>query len=50
MMIRKNNEDGQTHYVKFYLMDRWFSRIVGPLGGNYVLRRLHSTYQYTRWI
>ena len=47
MTIKKNNEDGQTHYVKFYMMDRW---IVGPLGRIYVLRRLHSTYQYTQWI
>ena len=45
--IKKNDEDGQTHNVKFYIVDRW---IVGPLGRNYVLRRLHSTYQYTRWI
>ena len=30
-MTIKNNEDGHTLNVKRYLMDRWFSRIVGPL-------------------
>ena len=37
--------DRRLYYVKFYMMDRWFSRIVGPLGRNYILSRLHSTYQ-----
>ena len=39
MTIKHNNEDEQTHYVRCYMTDRWFSRIVGPLGRSYVLRR-----------
>ena len=31
MRIKINNGDGQTRYVKRYMTDRWFSRIVGSL-------------------
>ena len=34
--IKNSNEDGQTHFVKRYMIERWFSRIVGPLGRSYV--------------
>ena len=34
--IKNSNEDGQTHFVKRYKIERWFSRIVGPLGRSYV--------------
>ena len=36
MTIKKSNEDGQTHFVKRRLIERWFSRIVGLLGRSYV--------------
>ena len=36
MTIKNSNEDGQTHYVKRYMKERWFTRIVGPLGRSYV--------------
>ena len=39
-MTIKSNEDGQTRYVKHYMTDRWFPRIVGSVG--------RST--YTSWI
>ena len=39
--INKNNGEGQTHYVKCYRMDRWFSIIRGSLGRSYVLRNIH---------
>ena len=39
-MTIKSNEDGQTRYVKHYMKDRWFPRIVGSVG--------RST--YTSWI
>ena len=42
MTIKDNNEHGQTRYVKRYMLDSYFSRIVGSLGRSYVLRRLHS--------
>ena len=35
MTIKNNNGDGQTLYVKRYMTDRWFSRIVGSLGRSY---------------
>ena len=38
MTIKNNNGDGQTRYVKRYMTDRWFFRIVGSLGGSNVLR------------
>lgn len=44
MTIKSNDEDGQTRYVKRYMTDIWFSRIVGSLGRNCVLRHLHSPY------
>ena len=34
--IKNSNEDGQTHFVKRYMIERWFTRIVGPLGRSYV--------------
>ena len=43
MAIKNNNKDGHTHYMKRYMTDREFSRIVGPLGRSYILRRLHNT-------
>ena len=36
MTIKNSNEDGQTHFVKRYMIERWFTRIVGPLGRSYV--------------
>ena len=36
MTIKNSNEDGQTHFVKRYMGERWFSMIVGPLGRSYV--------------
>ena len=39
--LKNNNGDGQTQNVKRYMTDRRCSRIVGPLGGSYVLRRVH---------
>ena len=50
MTIKNNNEHGQTRYVKRYMTDTWFSRIVGSLGRSYVLRRLHSTDTWWIWI
>ena len=41
--IKNNNGDEQTRYVKCYMTDRWFSRIVGSLGRSYVLRHPRST-------
>ena len=43
MTIKNNNGDGQTRYVKSYMANRWFSRIVGSVGRSYVLRHPHST-------
>ena len=39
--LKNNNGDGQTQNVKRNMTDRRCSRIVGPLGGSYVLRRVH---------
>ena len=51
MTIKNNNKDGQTRYVKRYMTDRWFSRIVGALGRSYVLyRHLRSTCTWWIWI
>ena len=36
MTFKNSNEDGQTHFVKRCIIERWFSRIVGPLGRSYV--------------
>ena len=36
MTITNSNEDGQTHFVKRRLIERWFSRIVGLVGRSYV--------------
>ena len=41
-MTIKSNEDGQTRYVKHYMTDRWFPRIVGSVG--------RSTYTSCIWI
>ena len=43
MTIKNNNGDGQARYVKRYMTDRWFSRIVGSLGRSHVLRHPGST-------
>ena len=45
MTIKNDKEDGKTCYVKRYLKDRWFSRIVGSLGRSEVLRHPRSTYK-----
>ena len=34
--IKRSNEDGQTHFVKRCMIERWFFRIVGPPGRSYV--------------
>ena len=36
MTIKNSNDDGQTHYVKRYMTQGWFSRMVGRLGRSYV--------------
>ena len=41
-----NNGDGQTRYVKRYMTDRLFSRIVGSLGRRYVVRHASMYYLY----
>ena len=40
-LLKNNSGDGQTQNVKRNMTDRRCSRIVGPLGGSYVLRRVH---------
>ena len=50
MTVKNRNEDGQTRYVKRYLTDKLFSRIVGSLCRSYVLRHPRSTYAWWIWI
>ena len=49
MTIKNSNEDGQTLYVKRYMTERWFSRIVGPLGRSYVKVALKLKVKLTCW-
>ena len=49
MTIKNSNEDGQTLYVKRYITERWFSRIVGPLSRSYVKVALKLKVKLTCW-
>ena len=49
MTIKNSNEDEQTLYVKRYMTERWFSRIVGPLGRSYVKVALKLKVKLTCW-